>query len=341
MIFLLYIYFLAVTAIITTVRNIMKRIKPVTIYKSSSRKTLSFQLKIFSFFLFVFFLLALGSRELPISHFQTKASSSDLIAQSLPYFPSPSPEVEPSVALPFSSFLEPTATQAADPSQQTDFCVKLPILLYHHTQPMEMADLLGHGPLTVDSNIFDEQIHYLVENGYTLISADDLINALHNHQALPPKSVMITIDDAYDDNYTYAFSTAKKYNVVMNFMIPTGLVGKSGYMTWDHVKEMSKNPLAKLYNHTWTHADLGSADQEKIELEISTSQKQFEENLGFKPTIFTYPYGSYSDLAIDVLKKEGFVGAFTTEGGINQCESRIMKLYRLHVGNEPLSGMGF
>lgn len=299
------------------------------------------KLRLFLALLFLFLVLGLSIHSLPHTTVVAQSSPSAITTQAIPYFPSPRPEEVPFTSLPLSSFLESKATSSALPQEQTDFCMDVPILMYHHTQPLQMAELLGHAPLTVDSIIFDEQIRYLVQNGYTLLSADELISALQTHRQLPPKSVLITVDDGYEDNYTYAFMTAKKYKVIINFMIPTGLVDKPGYMTWDHVKEMEKSPYAKLYNHTWTHAELGPADREKIELEITTSQRDFEQQLGFKPNIFTYPYGSYSDLAIEVLKEQGFVAAFTTEGGTRQCQSTMMKLYRLHIGNEPLSGYGF
>src|SRR4051812_25265546 len=56
----------------------------------------------------------------------------------------------------------PTATVASSssgeisPTAIEDFCINVPVILYHHIQPMEIATLLGHAPLTVDSFIFDD-----------------------------------------------------------------------------------------------------------------------------------------------------------------------------------------
>jgi peptidoglycan/xylan/chitin deacetylase (PgdA/CDA1 family) len=219
--------------------------------------------------------------------------------------------------------------------------MNVPVFLYHHTQPLDMARLLGHPQLTVDSNIFDEQMRYLAENGYNVISAEDLIIALNNEQRLPAKTVVVTIDDGYDDNYTYAFSTAKKYHIVINFMIPTGLIGNVGYMTWDHLKEMKNNPYARVYSHTWSHYALGGAGSTKVELEVMNANKQFEEYLGIRPVVFTYPYGSYDELTIDFLRDHGFTGAYSTIEGSLQCKSQIMTLQRMHIGNAPMSFYGF
>lgn len=221
-----------------------------------------------------------------------------------------------------------------------DFCVDVPVVLYHHVQPLQEAQLLGHAQLTVDSEIFEKQMQYLVDHEYNAISADDLVTALLNHEELPQKSIVITIDDGYIDNYSYAFMMAKKYHLIMNFMVPSELIGKTDYMTWDHLKEMKDNPYARIYNHTASHAALGLLDKEKIDSELERSNKQFNDELGLAMTIFTYPYGSNSPLAVEELKSHGFVGAFTTMPGRKQCESEIMLLHRDHIGNAPLDEYG-
>jgi len=241
-----------------------------------------------------------------------------------------------------SSEATPSATPTVTPIPTlTDYCLDLPIVLYHHIQPMPIADLLGHGQLTVDSDIFDGQMKYLKDHGYSAIAADDLINALLNRQGLPSKSIMITVDDGYDDNYTYAFLTAKKYQMMVNFMIPTGLINTPGYMNWDHLTEMAHSPFARLYNHTTSHADLSGLSKEQIIQEVSNADNDLLTKLGVKSTIVTYPYGSYNDLAIQTLKEMGERAAITTEPGRQQCLSNIMRLPRVRVANGTMDSYGF
>ena len=131
------------------------------------------------------------------------------------------------------------------------------------------------------------------------------------------------------------------YKIIINFMIPTELIGRPGYMTWDHLKEMTTNPYARIYNHTASHAALGSTSFEHIEYELSSSSAALKEQLGLSNTIFTYPYGSFSDIAIEEVKKHGFIGAFSTIDGKLQCSSQIMILPRTRIGNAPLNFFGF
>jgi peptidoglycan/xylan/chitin deacetylase (PgdA/CDA1 family) len=238
---------------------------------------------------------------------------------------------------------KPSSSSAtATPSAEPDFCQQVPVLYYHHIAPMQEADLLGHAALTVDSNIFADQMKYLYEHGYTTVSADDLIYAMINRQQLPAKTVVITIDDGYDDAYTYIYPVMKEYNFVASLMIPAGLIGNPGYLTWLHLKDMLTTPNIKIYNHTWSHAPVGLISKEEVDKELASSSAAFKEKLNlYNNTVFTYPYGNYNDQAIQELKKFGFYAAFTTEQGTNECTSKLMTLPRDRIGNAPLNEYGF
>lgn len=261
---------------------------------------------------------------------------------SLPLLPTPAPTSPPLLPLETITNLTPPPPQASDSTAITeDFCLEVPVVMYHHIQPLPVASLLGHEKLTVDSSLFEQQMRYLKEHNYQTISADELVNALTNKQQLPEKSIVITIDDGYDDNYTYAFLTAKKYELIMNFMIPTKLIGKPGYMNWDHLREMHANDYSYIYNHTATHAPLGYILKDQIASELTNSIEDFERELGLKTGIFAYPYGSYNAIAIHELKERGFTAAFTTNNGKKHCTSSIMELQRIRIGNAPMSRYGF
>ncbi len=234
----------------------------------------------------------------------------------------------------------PEATPPGIPLAEDDYCINMPVIMYHHVQPLALAEKLGHTSLTIDSTMFDEHMKYLTDHNYTAISLDDLINALYTRSSLPENPVMITLDDGYDDNYTYAFMTAKKYHMMMNFMIPTGLVGTPGYVTWDHLREMRDNPYARIYNHTTTHAGLGVISKEEIIKEVTAANTDLSNQLGLQNDIVIYPYGSYSDMAIETLKELHMRAAVSTDAGRDECLSNIMKLPRIRVGNASLDTYG-
>jgi peptidoglycan/xylan/chitin deacetylase (PgdA/CDA1 family) len=281
---------------------------------------------------------------------QPTSASSLLILPTL--FPSLSQPLPQNTTFPLLEKLDELATPATSSATSNatnsaaqavplpEYCLDVPVLMYHHVEPLSIAEQLGHPQLTVDSGIFEEQMRYLVEHQYHTISVDEMVYAIKEQKPLPDHSVVITLDDGYIDNYTYAFLYAKKYHIVMNFMIPTGLVGQPDYVSWDHLKEMAANPYAKIYNHTTTHAPLGLIDKDKIIEEVTTANKQLIDNLGITNDVLTYPYGSYSDLAIETIKQFNIVAALSTDAGRNECTSNLMKLPRVRVGNASLAEYG-
>lgn len=221
------------------------------------------------------------------------------------------------------------------------YCLRVPILTYHHIQPENIAKKLGQTSLTVDDLIFDSQMSELITRGYTPIFANELINALITRSALPGKPIMVTMDDGYADNYTYALPILRKYNIRANLMLASGLVGSnSDMLTWDKIKEMKSSGLFYFTNHTWSHASLIRIPQSKIEAEIDTAKNQIEQYTGQSVNIFTYPYGEFNNNAVLTLKTKGYLGGFTTIPSAFQCDSFIMTLHRYHIGNAPLSAYG-
>jgi peptidoglycan/xylan/chitin deacetylase (PgdA/CDA1 family) len=235
----------------------------------------------------------------------------------------------------------PTTTITPTPVPLTGFCLHVPVLMYHHIQPESVAQSLGQTSLSVDNGVFDQQMAYLVANGYTPVWANELINALLTHSQLPGKPVVVTMDDGYADNATYALPILQKYGIKANLMLATGLVGGNPDMlTWDQVDQLKSSGLIYFTNHTWSHYAITNGPQDKIESEIDIAQQQIQDHTGQTVTVFTYPYGEFNNNAIQTLQRKGYDGAFTEIPGQYQCDSFVMTLHRTRIGNAPLSAYG-
>lgn len=246
--------------------------------------------------------------------------------------------------------LQPTPTEKNMTMPSTGapaagYCLNVPVLMYHHVQPESVAVQRGQTGLTVDPAYFDQQMNYIATHGYTTITAEQLIMALRNHTGVPPKSIVVTLDDGYQDNYDFAYPIFQKYHLIGNLMVATGLLGGVGnntYYTWDELKQMVGSGLIYATDHTWSHYSMGSSTPEKDQMEIMTAKQQLESNLGKQQTVFTYPYGTgYNNPRVtQELIKDGFLGAYSTVGGTWQCDSYIYALRRIHIGNAPLPSYG-
>lgn len=235
----------------------------------------------------------------------------------------------------------PSITVTPAPAPLSGFCLHVPVLMYHHIQPESVAKELGQTALTVDNGIFDQQMAYLVANGYTPVFANELINALLTHSQLPGKPVVVTMDDGYADNDIYALPVLQKYGIKANLMLATGLVGGNPDMlTWEQVIQLKSSGLIYFTNHTWSHYAISNSPQSKIDSEIDTAAQQIQDHTGQTANVFTYPYGAFNNNAVQTLQRKNYIGAFTEIPGQYQCDSFIMTLHRTRIGNAPLSTYG-
>jgi len=116
-----------------------------------------------------------------------------------------------------------------------------------------------------------------------------------------PKYVAITFDDGFEVQYTNA-KRLKEMGIPATFFITTNYMGKSGYMTWDQVKEIV-NMGHEVGSHTISHPHLPTLSEEDIEREVGESKDIIEEKVGVTPESFAYPYGEYDFRVLYYVRK--------------------------------------
>ena len=209
--------------------------------------------------------------------------------------------------------------------------VNIPILTYHYIglNPNPGKDP-GRDNLSVAPDLFDDQLGYLAQNGFTTISLDTLYAGLHGG-LLPTKPVVITIDDGYIDFYVNAFPIIKKYNMKVTAFIPTQLVGTSYYMNWSQIKELQASGLISFEAHSLHHPNLTQLSNDQAYTEIYQSKLELEAQTGVPSNFFAYPFGASNSLDWDLVKKAGFVGAVGTWFGRIETEGNIFDLPRIKI----------
>lgn len=253
--------------------------------------------------------------------------------------PSPEPTQTPTPAPSSTSRPETTLTPAATPTSVpqptpdgTARTLQVPILMYHYiSAPPEGADDVRRD-LSLPPERFEEHLRYLVEQGYQSITLADLVMALQTGRALPPKPIIITLDDGYRDAYTSAYPLLVKYHMKATVFIITGLIDDNNpdYLTWTQVAEMSSHDI-DIESHTVNHTDLRNRDAAYVQHELSASKQAIEARTGRTVRFFCYPSGEYDANVINLLPGEGYWAAVTTVQGIEQKSSNLYELVRLRV----------
>ncbi len=211
----------------------------------------------------------------------------------------------------------------------------VPILTYHDfSDSARQGDLLG-----VSSGRFEEQMAYLKKYAYNVISLDELVDSIKMEKKIPAKSVVITIDDGYQSNYEYAYPVLKKYGFpAMIFVATNRMDTDKKYMTWEEIKEMSRNGIS-FGSHTKEHPFLSAVtDKDVLWDEIAGSKVMLEEHLGVPVMYFCYPNGVFTEEAKEVLRKAGYKAAVTTNQGKDLSNKRdLYELHRVSMRNGDLS----
>jgi len=213
--------------------------------------------------------------------------------------------------------------------------LRVPILVYHSVAPYraDMSALVRR--YTVPPESLDEQLHYLQRSGYTVISFEALVNAMTDASAaLPAKPVVITFDDGWEDQYRDAFPLLMKYNDTATFFVFTNGIGNKDFMRWDQLANMQAAGM-DIESHSVSHPFL-SAITDKAELwkEIEGSREIIASHLERVPDIFAYPFGTYKELDIAMLKAAGYRAARTDPGSMLPAvpafaETATDELYKL------------
>ena len=195
----------------------------------------------------------------------------------------------------------------------------IPILTYHR-----FAEDCN-SPLCMPKRLFELQMRYLKENGYHVITPEELLAFLEYRHGLPKKSVLITMDDGYRSAYDIAYPILKEYGFTATLCIYTSFVGVSNIaITWEQLRKMKANGFT-IGSHTVSHSDLTRPKEGETELafiarieeEIQGSKKIIDKKLGQDTCILAYPYGYYDQRSINVARQAGYKIAMSIRRGGN------------------------
>lgn len=198
-------------------------------------------------------------------------------------------------------------------SWPADTIITTKVLMYHHVGPLpENPDATRTG-LTVSVEKFENQIKFLLDNGYTFITLSGMNEKILNSEPME-KNVVLTFDDGYKDNFEYAWPIMKKYSVKGTFFIITSFLGRDDTMTEANIIELAKNGN-EIGSHTKTHPSLERLSGEKTNIELLGSKEFLEKLIGQSVLSLCYPAGKYNELTIETAKNTGYKMAVTTKSG--------------------------
>lgn len=208
--------------------------------------------------------------------------------------------------------------------------VFLPIIMYHSI----LKDKNLQNDYTISPALFEKDLKYLTSNGYTTVTVEDLINYVYHGKDLPDKSIMLTFDDGYYNNYYYAFPLLKKYkckavispiaSMTEKFTQTQDISVTYGHISDDNIREMVNSGYVEIQNHSYDMHTLtprkgvskkkGESQEDynnAVTSDITKAQNYLENVTGKKPSCFVYPFGAKSGGTEEIVRELGFVCTMT------------------------------
>jgi Predicted xylanase/chitin deacetylase len=204
----------------------------------------------------------------------------------------------------------------------------VPVLMYHSVA------FEKDNPVRIPPEKLDEEMKYLKDNGYYTITLDDLYAYFTSNTPVPQKSVVLTFDDGYEDNYTAMFPIMKKYGFRATIFAITDYLDKSkDYLTSNQLKEMQVYGM-DIESHTVDHKYLNKLTKEQQLKELTDSKAFLENLLNKKINYIAYPYGAYNKDTVECAKTAGYTMAFTTDGRWSMKKNGILTLDRVYISGQ-------
>ncbi len=183
----------------------------------------------------------------------------------------------------------------------------VPIFVYHSVRPYIEGESKSQDAYDVTPELFEKQLQYLKDNNYEVITMDTL-DALFTKGIATndtKKRVVLSFDDGWENQYTYAYPLLKKFGVSGMFYVYTRPLGYKHFLTWEQIIEM-KNSGMEIGSHTLTHPFFKKVDDTQLTHEISDSKKEIEEKIGSPVLHFASPFGYTNAHIEEFIKKAGY-----------------------------------
>jgi len=180
----------------------------------------------------------------------------------------------------------------------------------------------------IQMEVFLKQIQLIKDLNYSFIHPEDFEKNFNIPKK--QKKILITVDDAFQSFYEVAWPFLKENRIPFILFVSTEPVGNRGYMTWEQIREVEKEKFAVIGHHSHSHEYLIDKTNEDFKEDIETANRIFNEKIGYVPSLFSYPFGEYSEFMRNYISKK-FTYAFGQHSGVIDVNKEKFQLPRFPI----------
>jgi peptidoglycan/xylan/chitin deacetylase (PgdA/CDA1 family) len=203
------------------------------------------------------------------------------------------------------------------------------LLLYHRVGEDK------HPTTSITASAFREQMAWLADHDYRVISLAELVATVDAGHAPPRHSVVITFDDTYRSIYDVAAPILAAHHYPYTLFVYTEAMEAHypDFMTWEQLHELAERPGVEIGNHGHHHAHLirghgKTLPTEQLREDVTTAGALLERRLGVPTHYYAFPYGEYTDEAQAAVREAGYRVQLTQDRGSVGVETLLHQLPR-------------
>ena len=191
------------------------------------------------------------------------------------------------------------------------------ILLYHHVSSSTPAST------SISPEAFRSHMEYL-DKHHTVVSLQDVVEAIQHNKTLPEKAVAITFDDGYANILHNAHPILADLGFPYTVFINPDEIGVGPkQLTWEQVIAMHNDGVT-FANHTLDHLHMLNGEQtmgerawlKKVWENVESAEKKIEDKLNISLRYLAYPFGEYNTALANKLEAEGYTGFGQHSGAV-------------------------
>lgn len=179
---------------------------------------------------------------------------------------------------------------------------EVPILLYHDVPP---RGILPSESSPIEN--FREQMDFIVKNGYTVVSLDEIAEWAEGKRNLPPKPVCITFDGQYASHHAHVMKILQDRGLFAISYITTDWIGTTNHLDWHELRRLEASGVMQIENHSVNHPSLSTVSEDEAERQLVVSNEAIRRHLDGKISRHhAYPNGVMSPAVRDLVRRQGF-----------------------------------
>jgi peptidoglycan/xylan/chitin deacetylase (PgdA/CDA1 family) len=220
--------------------------------------------------------------------------------------------------------------------------IPVPILMYHQVTPNPLPEFRKYA---VPKDAFAAQLEWLASHEYVSVSMETLFQHRTAGAPLPPRPVVLTFDDGYQDCLDHAAPVLADWKFTATFYVLGQMAGETSrwliaergielpLLDWDSVRAL-RAAGHECGSHAMSHTRLTRLTPTQCLDELRDSRRVLEDRLGEETRHLAYPFGDYDQDVRALAGEAGYRTACSVRLGWSEPDDDLLALHRIHVHGE-------